>query len=204
MGDADQVSALLVGHLRLLGAHHAEHVQFIADGGSWIWARTEAIRQAAGIERARWSEQLDLPHTVAYLARLIEPLGDAVIDRQTWLMEQKMSLLRGDVDEVIAVVQALHDDHGLDVEAAIAFLDKHRARLCFLFCRADGEPMGSGAVELAIRCVVNLRLKGNSIFWLPEHAEAVLHLRSQLVNDRWPEMVTRTLLRPVWSPRQAA
>ena len=83
MGDADQVSALLVGHLRLLGAHRAERVQFIADGGSWIWARTEAIRQAAGIERARRSEQLDLPHTVGYLARLIEPLGESAIDRQT-------------------------------------------------------------------------------------------------------------------------
>jgi hypothetical protein len=63
------------------------------------------------------------------------------------------------------------------------------------FCRADGQ---------AIRRVVNLRLKGNSNFWLPEHAEAVLHLRSQLVTDRWPEMVTRTLLRPAWSSRHAA
>ena len=41
-----------------------------------------------------------------------------------------------------------------------------------------GLPIGSGAMESAIRRVVNLRLKGASIFWLHETAEAMLLLRS--------------------------
>ena len=151
MGDADQVAALLVGHLRLVGAHQANHVRFIADGGSWIWARTEEIRKAAGIETDNWCEQLDLPHTVAYLGRVIEPLGETAIDRAAWLAEQKTSLLRGDVDEVLAALQWQAEHHALDVHAALSFINKHRDRLCFLFCRADGQPLGSGAVESAIR-----------------------------------------------------
>jgi hypothetical protein len=36
--------------------------------------------------------------------------------------------------------------------------------------------LGSGAIESSIRRVINLRLKGNGIFWLEENAEAILAL----------------------------
>ncbi len=45
--------------------------------------------------------------------------------------------------------------------------------------------MGSGAMESAIRRVVNLRIKGNSIFWLAENVEAILPLRSFYKARRW-------------------
>jgi len=38
-------------------------------------------------------------------------------------------------------------------------------------------PVGSGAIESAIRRVINLRMKGNSIFWKQENAEGMLLLR---------------------------
>ena len=41
-----------------------------------------------------------------------------------------------------------------------------------------GLPRGSGAVESAIRRVINLRIKGASIYWLPESVDAILLLRS--------------------------
>jgi len=46
-------------------------------------------------------------------------------------------------------------------------------------------PIGSGAIESAIRRVVNLRLKGAGMFWLEANAEAFLHLRCQLKVGRW-------------------
>src|SRR5512135_3560369 len=39
-------------------------------------------------------------------------------------------------------------------------------------------PIGSGAIERTIRRVVNLRLKGASIYWHKKSAEAVLLVRS--------------------------
>ena len=42
-------------------------------------------------------------------------------------------------------------------------------------------PIGSRAIESLIRQVVNLRMKGNSKFWLKENAEIILHLRSQWI-----------------------
>ena len=45
-------------------------------------------------------------------------------------------------------------------------------------------------MESAIRRVVNLRLKGASIYWLEETAEAMLLLRSFYKSGRW-EMLNK-------------
>jgi hypothetical protein len=47
--------------------------------------------------------------------------------------------------------------------------------------------LGSGAIESSIRRVVNLRLKGNSIYWREENAEAMLQIRAQVLTNRWDE-----------------
>jgi hypothetical protein len=47
--------------------------------------------------------------------------------------------------------------------------------------------LGSGAIESAIRRVINLRLKGSGLLWLEENAEAVLVLRAAVLTDRWQE-----------------
>ena len=46
-------------------------------------------------------------------------------------------------------------------------------------------PIGSGAIESLIRQVVNLRIKGNSKFWLKKHAEIMLYLRCQWMAGSW-------------------
>ncbi len=46
-------------------------------------------------------------------------------------------------------------------------------------------PLGSGAMESAVRRVVNLRMKGAGIFWCEENAEAMLLLRSFYKAGRW-------------------
>ena len=46
-------------------------------------------------------------------------------------------------------------------------------------------PLGSGAIESAIRRVVNLRLKGPCIFWYKENAEKILMLRAFYKAGRW-------------------
>jgi hypothetical protein len=54
-----------------------------------------------------------------------------------------------------------------------------------------GRPLGSGAVESAIRRVINLRLKGNGISWREENAEAMLVLRAAALTGRWEETMER-------------
>jgi hypothetical protein len=37
--------------------------------------------------------------------------------------------------------------------------------------------------------VINLRLKGNGIFWREENAEAMLQVRSQVISGRWDNRI---------------
>jgi hypothetical protein len=59
--------------------------------------------------------------------------------------------------------------------------------------RAQKLPMGSGAMESAVRRVINLKLKSPGKFWLLVNAEATLHLRSYLKAGHWDHLVSRTL-----------
>jgi hypothetical protein len=54
-------------------------------------------------------------------------------------------------------------------------------------------PIGSGAIESLIRQVINLRLKGNGKFWLPENAEIILHGRCQWAAGQWEQFCQRVL-----------
>jgi hypothetical protein len=54
-------------------------------------------------------------------------------------------------------------------------------------CRRRGLPQGSGAIESAIRRVINLRLKGPGLMWQEENAEGALALRAAAVTERWDE-----------------
>ncbi len=50
--------------------------------------------------------------------------------------------------------------------------------------RDNGLPTGSGAIESAIRRVINLRVKGAGLFWGREHAENIIFLRSLVLTGR--------------------
>ncbi len=56
-----------------------------------------------------------------------------------------------------------------------------------------GLPIGSGAMESAIRRVVNLRLKGSAIYWHLATAEAMLTLRSYFKAGRWNMLKTSAI-----------
>ncbi len=79
-------------------------------------------------------------------------------------------------------------------------MDPERVGLRYQRYRAAGHPIGSGAVESAVRRVVNLRMKGPSVFWTEEHAEGILHLRAQSKSGRWDELECRVHTETRWRP----
>ena len=81
------------------------------------------------------------------------------------------------------------------VWTAIAFLEKHAqaGHMRYAQFRKKGVALGSGAIESAIRRVVNLRLKGPSIYWHKTSAEAVLLLRSYYKAGRWNHLEKQAL-----------
>ena len=73
---------------------------------------------------------------------------------------------------------------------------KNRHRFAYTTMVGLGLPQGSGAVESAIRRVINLRIKGASIYWLPESVDAILLLRSFYKSGRW-NCLQRMAMTPV-------
>jgi len=85
----------------------------------------------------------------------------------------------------------------------VRYLESRREMMRYDEFRRRGIQQGSGAVESAVRRVVNLRLKGPSIFWRGPNAERMLHLRCYLKAGRWIELMLRVMHRsPIGLPTQ--
>jgi len=58
--------------------------------------------------------------------------------------------------------------------------------------RRNQMPIGSGAIERAIKRIINLRVKSNSTYWLRENAETMIRLRAWLKAGRAEELFRQT------------
>jgi hypothetical protein len=208
MGDADEAFTLLVGHLRLLGAQKAASVTLLGDGAAWIWGRAEELRQALDVPRDRFHEVVDFYHAVEKLTELADIVKDwsgTGTTRTEWMSQAKSYLTAGRIETLMAHADELAVGRRAgEVHKVMDYFVKNEARMRYSRFKQAGIPIGSGAVESGVRRVVNQRLKGNSIYWLEDHAEAVLHLRAQLKAGRWEDLVRATLRHPVWTPRAKA
>lgn len=94
-----------------------------------------------------------------------------------WVKRIKKWLKKGHVDKVLEALSALDDskDTDEDIRKTIGYCKTHYHRMQYADFIAQNLPIGSGVIESAIRRIVNLRIKGPGIFWLPENAERVAH-----------------------------
>jgi hypothetical protein len=53
-------------------------------------------------------------------------------------------------------------------------------------------PIGSGAIESAVRRVINLRVKSNATYWLRENAETIIRFRAWIKASRAEEIFHQT------------
>jgi len=88
-----------------------------------------------------------------------------------------------------SVIQALQElgkgCHGKAIRRERDDFISKRHRLAYDRLAAQKLPRGSGALESAIRRVVNRRLKGAGIFWPKAGAEALLRRRAYDKAGRW-------------------
>jgi len=192
----DALIELTAFHLHRLGAAAAKVVTFTADGAPWIWARLDWVTAQVGLEPARVVEVLDWCHAVHHLSLALQASGLPEGQRTERYARLRRSLKKGQSDEVIEELEALAagQPEGAAVWREIGYLIRHAAagRLRYDCFRCRGVPLGSGAIESTIRRVLNLRLKGTSLFWEEANAEAVIQLRAAVLSGRWEERLERT------------
>jgi hypothetical protein len=133
-------------------------------------------------------------HALLDFSPAAQPLGQVAALRQDWSAQarsrwrnhQRRVVLQGQVEQVIAAGRDLC--RGRNSKAIRTHRDsfvKNQGRMASAQRMAMPLPIGSGAIESTVRRVINLRLKGPSIFWCRASAEAVWLLRSYDKAGRW-------------------
>jgi hypothetical protein len=194
----DAVFALLRTYLQRLEITQADHVLFIADGAPWIWKRVPLLVQALGLAAEQVDELLDFYHAVQHLGQVVALRRDwSAKARTRWRTQQRRLLLRGEVEQVITAVGNLcRGRHSKAIRKHRDYFIKNQRRMAYARLMAMKLPIGSGAIESTVRRVVNLRLKGPSLFWCRANAEAILLLRSYYKAGRW-NMLKRMATSPL-------
>jgi hypothetical protein len=190
----DHVMELLAMHLHRLGAARARTVSFVADGAPWIWGRLDRVEKRVGLDPKRVERVLDTCHATHHISPALKALGLSDTERDRKYQELRRQLRAGRSRDVVASLRALA--HGQPEDCAvwveIEFLHKHEPHMRYDWLNYRGRPLGSGAIESAMRRVLHLRLKGNGIYWREQNAEGMLVLRAAVLTGRWPEVMAAT------------
>jgi hypothetical protein len=183
----DAVFALLRSYLQRLQITQADQVLFIADGAPWIWKRVPLLVQTLGLSTEQVHEVLDFYHAAEHLAQVSALRKDwSAKVRSRWRTQQRRLLLAGEVERVITAVRDLcRGRNSKAIRTHRDYFIKNQNRMAYAKLMAMKLPIGSGAIESTVRRVVNLRLKGASLFWCRASAEAILLLRSYYKAGRW-------------------
>jgi hypothetical protein len=186
----DEVMEVLAMRLHQLGAAQAKVVAFRCDGAPWIWDRLAWVQKRLGLSDKQVSLGLDWCHAVHHVSLALQPvLAGAERKRvfkklRKWLKAGRWQKV---VEELVRLATAAKLPEDAPVWTEIAYLGRHGedGHLNYAAFRRRGLPLGSGAIESAIRRVINLRLKGNSIFWEADNAEGMLQIRGLVLSGRW-------------------
>lgn len=191
MGDCDDIFPMITGYLRALGADQASQLIFMGDGAKWIWERVDNLVKDVGIDRSKVAEVVDYYHATEKLGEIAAiPVKWSKADKKKWSRRAKKLLYDGDTEQLAAHIDTLAvGRRAKKIRALVPYFTRNHDRMQYRSFAARHIPRGSGAVESAMRRVINLRLKSNAKFWKEENAEGMILLRSYLKAGRFDDLV---------------
>ena len=175
-GTPDELAPRLWPRALAVGADERRAV-VLGDGAPWIWnLAAELFPQRVEI--------LDWYHADEHVSAAARVLyGDGTPKAAQWRQCQLDRLWTDGVDQVIDALRFLgaHQRSAAKREAVAdlsRYLMTNRERMRYHTFRAAGYHIGSGAVESAVRYVVQQRMKRVGMRWRAAGADAMLALRS--------------------------
>ncbi|MBW1671733.1 MAG: hypothetical protein JRJ40_10115 [Deltaproteobacteria bacterium] len=188
LGNADAVFALLEKYMLEAGVVEAKEIVFVADGAHWIWDRIEILAHNLCIDRRKITQVVDFYHACEHISAALEAIpGMSDSKRKRLYRDLRSFLSQGQIQKVIQQIRCRmpYKNSLPDVEKELRYFERYQDHMRYRYFRRQKVPIGSGAIESAIRRVINLRLKAPGTFWKEDTAEVFLYLRSQLVSGKW-------------------
>jgi hypothetical protein len=187
MKGPDAIFGLLRFYLFKLKLSKADQILFIADGARWIWRRVPQLLEDLGAQLKHAYELVDFYHAVEHLGKVASFRKSwSPAERKRWVKKHKKLLKAGKIEQVTNAIKILCKGRSSkEFRRERDYFLRNQHRMNYHTIKEMGLPIGSGAMESAIRRVVNLRLKGSATYWHFETAEAMLTLRSYFKAGRW-------------------
>jgi hypothetical protein len=196
MKGPDAVFGLLRFYLFKLKLCAADQILFVADGARWIWNRVPQLFKDLGVHLMHAYELVDFFHAVEHLGKVAACRKSwSPAERKRWFKKHKKLLRVGKIQQVIDAIKTLCKGRSSkEFQRERNYFLRNQHRMNYAGIEKLSLPIGSGAMESAIRRVVNLRLKGPAIYWHLETAEAMLMLRSYFKAGRWDMLKNQAIM----------
>ena len=140
------------------------------------------------------------PYRLIDLFHLLEKLNAAAVslhgEDEAKVMCKRWSLrLTNSSTAALRILNELRTaDNGSDaVHEAITYIENNHGLMNYATAKAEGRPLGSGAVEATCKSLVSLRMKRPGARWHDDTGEHIVQLRALDLSDRWSQAMLLTL-----------
>jgi hypothetical protein len=188
---AEEFAPRLYQEAKRRGLDYAGEVCVIGDGALWIW--NIADEQFYGA-----CQIVDLYHAREHYWTVARACFKNKDEQNRWAEERRLELNDGQVEMVIAAIQALQALPGYDREICdreLGYFEKNKKRMRYADFKERGLFVGSGVMEAGCRTLVGQRLKQSGMHWTVRGANGIITLRCCLLSNRWEDF---------WESRAAA
>lgn len=190
MAHVDEVFKMLCDYLKMLPMDSETDVLYISDGAKSLWKRVHLVEKVVKEKGGRFRCLLDYYHMKGYLHKMAEASkGWTKKKRTQWIRRMTGFLFENDNASFQREIKKLQKSgrKGSVLRKSGNYLLRHSTagHMNYGEARALKFPIGSGVIESTVRRVVNLRLKGASVYWRESVAEDMLLLRSFYKAGRW-------------------
>ena len=163
------------------GLAHLRPVTVIGDGAHWIC-------NLAADHFGERTEVVDFYHAGEHVWDVAKALyGEGSAEATTWAHDRIEELSEQGADPVLAAVRQVHPATAAAAEVVRrerGYFVTNRTRMAYPSFRAQGIPLGSGAIESGAKHVVQLRMKRPGARWSEAGGQGVLMVRTHLLSGR--------------------
>jgi hypothetical protein len=182
---AEDFGKLLYALALSRGLHRARQLVVLGDGAAWIWRlAAEHFPDAVQI--------VDLWHARQHVWKVARAVfGPNTPEAAAWAEHVCSLLVEGKLEELveeIVVFPPIPPEPGTarsvpDIERD--YFISNAARMRYPAFRTQGMHVGSGIAEAACKTVVSTRAKRAGMRWTPDGLDALLALRTAVLNDTY-------------------